>query len=325
MISIIIVNWNGRKWLNKCLGSLSEQTYKKFELIVVDNGSTDDSVSFIENNFPKTIIIKNKNNTGFAYGNNVGIKKAKGELMLLINNDAWIEKDFLENLLSYYKKNKYDVVSPREAKYTGEKQETYSTKIDFLGHPVYLLGDKHKKDKPFYLPGVCLLFSKKLYEQTGGLDNNFFMYCEEVDWFWRLSLLNKKFCFVNNVFINHAGLGSTNAGIDYNRFLWRNQNTLQMLLKNYKWYTLFWIIPIYILQNIIEIIFFLIILKPKISFSYIQGWWFNILNFDKITARRTWVQKNRKLGDLEIIGKMYLGFGKFKHLVNFLNQSYKYA
>jgi len=170
---------------------------------------------------------------------------------------------------------------------------------------------------PFYLSGVCLFFSKKLYFKTKGMDNNFFMYFEEVDWFWRLNLLNKKFSYVKDAYIYHYGSGSTGKGIKYLLFLWRNQNTLQMLLKNYEWFNLLWILPIYIIQNIIEIIFFLIILRPKIAFSYLEGWAFNIKNFSRTMKKRKWVQKNRLNSDWTIIKKMYFGFGKINHLINF--------
>ncbi len=314
-ISIIIVNWNGKKWLKKCISSLESQTYKNFEIIFVDNASTDGSVAYVEKNFPKVKIIQNNVNLGFAGGNNVAINMAQGKYILLINNDTWVNNNFIELLINFYISNKFNVVSPKESDYSEKKRDDYASKIDVLGHSVYIR-KKLQSDTSFFLTGVCLFFSKKFYQETGGFDNNFFMYAEEVDWFWRLRLFGKTFSYADNIYINHAGAGSTGTGIQYNLFLWRNQNTLQMLLKNYKWYNLLWVLPVYFFQNIIEIIFFLLLLKPGIAYSYIRGWWFNGKNFNKIMKKRRWVQKNRVVNDKKIFLSMYFGLGKLKHLLN---------
>ena len=96
LVSVIIVNWNGRKWLEKCLDSLRVQTYKNFEVIFVDNASTDDSVDFVEKNYPEVVILKSDRNLGFAGGNNLGIDNSKGEFILFLNNDTWVKEDFLK-------------------------------------------------------------------------------------------------------------------------------------------------------------------------------------------------------------------------------------
>lgn len=319
LISIIILNWNGKRWLKKCMDSLESQSFKNFEIILVDNNSTDNSVGFIKKNYPLVNLIQSKRNLGFAGGNNLGIKTARGEYILLLNNDTWVETNFLKNILTFYKRNKYDVISPIAMDYDSNFKKKYFSKIDPFGHSVF----KYEEfGKNFYLTGVCLFFPKKLYLETGGFDDDFFMYCEDVDWFWRLNLLGKKFSYCPNIFLHHFQAGSTSQKrIKYKVFLWRNQNTLLMLLKNYAWYNLLWVLPFYFLQNIIEIFFFLLILKPKISLSYLAGWWFNLLNLRRTISKRRRVQKMRKISDFEIMGKMYLGFGKLRHLVISLSKN----
>jgi GT2 family glycosyltransferase len=316
LVSVIIVNYNGQKWLKKCFDSLLDQTYNNFEIIFVDNNSSDESIEFLEKTYKdkRIKIIKHKENSGFAGGNNIGIKEAKGDYVLLLNNDTWVEKDFLKNLWQQYRNLNIDVLGPTECSYDGFQDQDISMAIDILGHPIWL---DEQYNKSFYLSGFCLFFSKDLYLDTKGLDNNFFMYFEETDWFWRLNLLGKKFKKVSDIKVYHAGSGSTGSGIKYLSFLWRNQNTLQMLLKNYSLITLIFILPICILQNIIEMIFFLVILKPEISLSYLQGWYFNIKYLRRTLAERKWVQNNRRINDLEVMKKMYIGSAKFKHLLEF--------
>ena len=314
-ISIIVVNYNGLKWLKTCLDSLFSQTYDNFEIIFVDNGSTDDSLKFLKENYKdnRLKIIKNEKNLGFAGGNNIGIDNSIGEFILMLNNDTFVEKDFLKNMIEFYVKNNYDIIAPFQCSYDKKNKYEYYPGIDFIGNSVMV-----NRKKMFYISGVCLFFNKNFYKETKGLDNNFFMYSEETDWFWRINLLNKKFSYVENLYVYHFGSGSTGCGIKYLSFLWRNQNLLQMLIKNYFWYNLIWVLPIYFIQNIFEIMFFLIILKPKIAFSYIEGWMYNIKNIKKILKNRKWVQENRIISDFEIMKKMYFGLGKLNHLWNFI-------
>jgi GT2 family glycosyltransferase len=319
LISIVIVNWNGRKWLNRCLTTLSSQTYRNIEIIVVDNASTDDSVKFISQHFPQVKLIKNRDNRGFAYANNVGIKYSKGEYILLINNDTWVEKKFIQEMYAFYISHSFDVIAPIEHKYYDKDSFIYYPTLDITGFPAF----NHTYSKRImYLTGVCLFFQKKVYLDTLGLDQDFFMYFEEADWFWRLSLLNRTYSSVSNLSVYHAAAGGTSAGIRYNIFLWRNQNIPQMLMKNYSFLTLFIVMPLYIIQNLIEIIFFILLLKPGIAYSYILGWIFNIKIFKKTMSKRKWVQNHRKVSDIVIFGKMYLGSAKLIGLINYFKLKY---
>lgn len=316
-LSIIIVNWNGKQWLPKCFDSLREQSYRNFKVILVDNASTDGSVQMVRDNYPEIFVIENNKNSGFATGNTIGIKHAKSKYILLLNSDTWLEKDSLNKLVSHIKTKKSDIVGIVGTEYNATKPIPNIPSIDILGHSIHFFS-KLDKRKLFYLSGAYLIFEKKLYIETKGLDNDFFMYHEEIDWFWRLHLLNKKIYRATDVLIHHAVSGSTGQGLKHNSFLWRNQNTLQMLLKNYSWYNLLWIIPLYISQNLIEICFFLTIFQPKIAFSYSKGWWFNLKNLKKILIKRKWIQKKRVVSDIVIMKKMYWGFSKFHHLSRYL-------
>lgn len=315
-ISIIIVNYNGKKWIKNLFDSLLFQTYKNFEIIFVDNASIDGSIEFLKNNYKddRIKIIKSDKNLGFAGGNNLGIKNSRGKYILLLNNDTWVKGAFVEKLVANLINSDYDILAPQEKDYSlGDCNVSNKKTIDFFGHPVM-----SKNRKTFYLSGSCLIFLRKLYEETRGMDDNFFMYFEETDWFWRLNLLNKKSSLTGDVFYYHFGSGSTSNSINYKKFAWRNRNTLQMLLKNYKWFNLLWVLPIYFVQNSFEIIFFLMILKPKIAFSYIDGWIFNAINIKEIMKKRKWIQNNRVIGDFEILKKMYIGFAKIDHLRYFI-------
>jgi len=318
LVSIVVINWNGKKWLERCFDSLLSQTYKNFEIVLVDNNSEDGSIEFVKRKYTNVKIISNSRNLGYASGKNIGISNSNGEYILSLDNDTWIDANLIEQMVDFYKSNDFDVIGPLENGYDNLPIKNHILKIDPCGHCVYLEKNNSGKNN-FYLAGNCLFFKKSLYIETGGFDDKFFAYFEEVDWFWRLNLLKKSFGVANKLFVHHAGGGSTGVGmkIKYKLFLWRNQNTLQMLLKNYAWYNLLWVLPIYFLQNIVEMIVFLVVGKVKIAASYLSGWWFNLKNLNSILKKRKWVQEHRVIGELEIIKKMYLGFGKLKHLIDF--------
>ena len=319
LVSVIIVNWNGKKWLQKCLDSLLSQTYQNLEIIIVDNASTDKSVDYIQENYPQVRLIVSEKNGWFAYGNNLWIKDAKGELILLLNNDTWLDNDLIEKLYHSYIATNADAIAPQEAKYDTTLMDPVLWIIDPFWHGVKIPYSAQKS--PFYLQWLCLLFSKKLYIETGWLDENFFMYFEETDWFWRLNLYGKKIIQSPDLYIYHAWAASTEwGGIKYNNFLWRNQNTLQMLLKNYAWYTLLWTLPIYLLQNLGEMLAFTIIGKPKIAYSYIEWWMYNIKNLRRMWEQSTIIQQKRKINDTMILSRMYHGFWKVKHLLQFITK-----
>lgn len=315
LVSVVIVNWNGKKWLKKCLDSINKQTYKNIETIIVDNASADGSVEYIKNNYPKVKLILNNQNLGYSRAVNIGINKSKGTYLLLLNNDVWVEKKFVEKLYEFYKNENYCVISPIVKGYTGKKTKINLPNIDPTGSPAYFY-PLSRKDKVFYLSS-CYFCSKDNYIKTLGFDNDYFAYYEDVDWFWRIALLGKSISYADQIYVYHEGAGSIGKGIKYKMFLWRNQNALQTILKNYSAATLIFILPLYVIQNLFEIIFCLVILRPQLAYSYIQGWWFNVKNYKKIKKKRDWIQKRRVINDLEILKRMYLGPAKLMMLINY--------
>lgn len=325
LVSVIIVNYNWKKWLEKCISSLLNQTYKDFEIIFVDNASNDDSIEYMKNIFydDRIKIIESKENSWFAWWNNLGIINSKWDYILLLNNDTWVKNDFLENFIKNFNESDLDILWVTEKMYDWSNNGNITNKIDFFWHPTYKKNSSNSEkvmDDLFFTCWVCILFRKDFYIKTWWLDNDFFMYVEEVDWMWRSRLYWGKIGQLSNLFIYHAWAGSSWDWIKYRVFLWRNQNTLQMLLKNYYWYNLLWVLPIYFLQNIAEIIAFAIFGKFKISYSYIEGWILNLQNLKKTLKKRKEIQEKRVISDKEIMKNMYKGFWKLNHLINYFKK-----
>lgn len=188
--AIIIVNWNGLRFLKDCLESIYNQTYQNFDVYFVDNDSSDGSVVFVKENFPKTKIIKLDRNTGFAEGNNIGIEEAfKDELVeyiVCLNNDTIVEKEWLEALVYGVDfKNKTEMIGSLSLLPDGR---VYSVGARFSKNLNDLsIGYGEKKEKyllgaEIFSPhGVSVLYTKNLLKDIGLFDNDFFAYCEEFD------------------------------------------------------------------------------------------------------------------------------------------------
>lgn len=326
VISIIIVNYNGKKWLDKCLTSLSNQNYPHLEIVLVDNASVDESVAFVKNSFPGVKLIQSDCNSGFAGGNNIGVAHATGKYILLLNSDTWIEPTFISDLYQFLLESKVDIVGPREARYDKQSVGYYFSRIDCFGHPVNTYGRPPQEGEDFYLSGVCLLMEKSTYRQIGGLEELFFMYSEEVDFFWRGIQQGLTFKMNPELEVYHAGAGSSSKGKALNIFThsMRNRNVPIMLYRNYQWFNLLWVFPVYWLMSIFEAIIFALFGQIQIALSYPKSVWYFIKHFRYIHKSRNMVQLERKVSDRVVMKRMYPGIGKFAHLYVFLKRRIKF-
>jgi len=243
LISISIVNLNGREYLKDCLSSIKSLNYpqNKLEIILVDNGSSDDSVKFTSENYPDVKIIKNSKNLGFAAANNQAAKAARGEYIAFLNNDTKVDKNWLIELLR-------PIYRDREVVVSGSKVLSMDGKnLDFVGGMINFEGkgfqidygvltskDIHNQYK--YLPfanGGALLASRQVFLDTGGFDEDFFAYYEDVDFGWRLWVLGYRVVFAPKSIVYHVHHGTSKVfSEDKLRFL-KERNSLYSVFKNY--------------------------------------------------------------------------------------------
>jgi len=190
LVSVIIVNWNGREYLPACLDSLLEQTCSDFETIVVDNGSHDGSLELLQHSYPWVRIVPLSVNTGFAGGNNAGFAVAQGKYIVALNNDTRVERTWLAELIAPVE-DQHDVgmVASRICSWDDPDQ------IDSLGVAICPDGMSRGsrrlarfsslslvKTENILLPSGCAaLYRREMLEETGFFDDDFFAYCEDTD------------------------------------------------------------------------------------------------------------------------------------------------
>ena len=173
-ISVIIVNYNGKELLQKCLESLFKIDYNNFEVILVDNNSTDGSMEFVTKNHPNIIVVKLDSNKGFAEPNNIGAKIAKGEYLLFLNNDTVTTTNFISEMIKVLEKDeKIAICQSLLLKPDGN----IDSSGDFIDKMGIVYNSKTKTDEIREISsarGACMLMRKKIFDKLGGLMKNSF-------------------------------------------------------------------------------------------------------------------------------------------------------
>jgi len=301
-VSIVIVNYNGEKWLQKCLTSIFVQTYKDFEVILADNASVDKSVEYVKKKFPKVIITKSQYNRGYSGGANFGAKIAKGEILFIVNTDMYLEKDFLKKSLVAFTKNPKLAIMQSKIVYMDDPKKLdtcggFWTNTTFLYHYGNSKSEslaKYNKAFPvFTVKGVAILLRKSIVDKIGLFDDDFWCYYEETDFCQRAWLSGYECWYIPDAKVFHAGGGTTltfpNNLIQFHNF----KNKTLSFLKNFEAPALFIIIPEFIILNILLIILWLFQGKWKHSLSIYKALFWNVQQFPKTMKKRVKIQKLR--------------------------------
>ena len=238
LVSIIILNYNAGKLLLNCIDSVFKSTYQNFEVIVVDNLSTDNSHVRCKEKFEKIQLIENKENLGYCEGNNIGIRNANGEFIIILNPDTIVEPNWLNHLMSAYNKFGEGLYQPKFFS-LNEKLVLQST-----GNMLHIFGfgfarDKGKIDnekiksieKINYASGTCLFTSKIVLDKIGLLDPFLFLYHDDLDLGWRAAHIGINSFYVPKSIIYHAE--SYSMKWSSKKFYWLERNRKYCLLTHY--------------------------------------------------------------------------------------------
>lgn len=331
LVSIVVINYNGRNLLEQFLFSVANVNYPNYEVIVVDNASTDDSVEFLKNSYPQFKIIQADKNHGTAEGSNISAKYANGEYIFFISNDMELDKDILNYMIERMKNDpKIGICTCKMRRITEEGEKLNI--IDSVGGDLDIFGfpsarginaiDEGQYDyftEVFFSFGGAMLIRKKVFEEAGGYDPAFFTLADDIDLSWRVRLLGYKVVVEPKAFLYHrvsATLG-TGFGRSFKRFI-SEKNTLRMLLKNYSLFSLLLILPWYFLLLLGEISFFIMLRKSSLASSGIKAIIWNIKRFPSILEKRGETQKTRIVNEKAILRIMRRKSHKLGIFLDFL-------
>ncbi len=308
-VSIIIVNYNGKSHLEKCLESLSKIKYPNLEIIIIDNHSADGSLEFIHSKYPHIKTINLDANCGFAEPNNIAAKTAMGKYLLFLNNDTVVDSNFVEELVNVMNQDPQIAISQSMLLKSNGDVDSSGDFIDTLGR-VY-----SSKKKPTSIQnilsarGASMMARKDIFFKLGGFDENFFASYEDVDIGWRAWLCGYKVVLVPNSIVHHTGR-QTIKELDSLIMFHAVKNSLVLRLTNFEPSFAFKSIVILFFVNIMRKIFGTSIIKapeqrlPLPSFKIIlQGMFWVVKNSKYVSTKRKQVNLNKVVTNNDLIKK----------------------
>ena len=303
--SIIILNYNAGKLLLDCVESITRTNHENYEIILVDNASNDNSHIECKKKFPKLRLVENSENLGYCEGNNVGIRKANGKFIVILNPDTIVEPNWLSELISAYNKFGEGLYQP--------KHLSLSDKTVYMsaGNMLNIFGfgyarEKGKKDQNQfnkieeigYASGTCLFTSSTVLKKVGLFDPFIFLYHDDLDLGWRASQLGIKSYYVPTSIIYHAESYSLRWNAE--KFYWLERNRKYCLLIHYSKQTHSKIFPTLLLVDFFVWMFYL---TRGFLGSKIRAELSIIKNRKKIQKRYEELESKKIISDKELIIK----------------------
>lgn len=303
LVSIVIPNWNGKKFLKSCLDSIREQSYPNLETYIVDNGSHDGSVEFLKSQYPEVKLICNRVNTGFSPAVNQGIRKSEGAYVALINNDTIVDVDWVKHLA-------LTLDSHEELGSVGCKMLAYDNPEILDG-----VGDGYRRgglpgrighgerdiglfDEERYILGACggaAMYKRSMFDDIGLFDEDYFAYLEDVDLGLRAQSAGYKCLYVPKAKIYHLGCGTTGSGYSPLVVSLSAQNNLNTIVKNIPLPMLFKFLPHILFWQAYYLA--VVVVRGGQLIPWIKGTFKAILMLPKMLKKRREINKKRRVSN----------------------------
>jgi len=301
-VSIIVVSYNGKHLLRTCLESVFKQRYKNYEVIFIDDCSTDGSTEFIEKNYPLIKLIKNKEKLGYALGNNVGIGLANGKYIATLNNDTKVDPYWIENLVKIGESDeKIGICASKQLKFydtdTIDSAGIILHRGMYPSNRGYNERNKGQYDNSlavFGASGASAFYRMEMLNQIGLFDPDYFFYHEEFDLCWRAKLWGWKCVYVPEAIVYHIGGATTGRGSKFSNY-YTERNRLLTIIKDLP-LILFWRYLPFILRYELDTLF-----RSITAFKYelITARFAAIMLFRRTLRKRKRIQCGRTISNRE--------------------------
>ena len=313
-ISVILVTWNSAAYLTRCLDCLAAQTLEDFEVVLVDNGSTDGSLDGLESRWPGLTLRMERldENRGFAAANNIGARMARGHWLALLNTDAFPDPDWLEKLFraaerypefSFFASRQFQANAPHLLDGTGDALHISGLAWRrYAGFPAAQFG--LEPEEVFSPCAAAALYSRRAFLQVGGFDEDFFSYHEDVDLGFRLRLRGFRCLYVPDAIVQHIGSAALGAQSDFALYHWQ-RNFIWSFIQNMPSALLWEALPAHLMANIIHFVGYTLrgrgglLLKAKKD---------ALRGLSRTLRKRREIQKTRKVSSVELLRTMERGW-----------------
>lgn len=299
-VAVVILNWNGRYFLEKFLPSVYNSTYPNVEFILGDNASSDDSIEFVRANFPQIQIIQNEQNLGFAGGYNKILEQVEAEYYVLLNSDVEVSPSWIEPVIDMMTRGTFVAAQPKIRSFHQKEYFEHAGAaggyIDTYGYPfcrgrilntVELDSGQYDDEKEvFWATGAALFIKSDVWKEVRGFDADFFAHMEEIDLCWRLKKLGYKIGYCPKSTVYHVGGGTLKTSNPKKTYL-NFRNNLVMLQKNLPFWMAMWVIFARLWLDLVALIQFLVLGKFKDAWAISRAHQYFFLNFFKNASKRT--------------------------------------
>jgi GT2 family glycosyltransferase len=306
LVSVVIASWNSAEHLPHCLDSLSLQTVQDFEVIIVDNGSSDRGTEGLEQNFPRLDLRVERlaSNRGFAVANNIGAQLARGEWLALLNADAFPNPDWLEKILEAAKRcPEFSFFSSRQIQFNqpdsldGSGDEYHISGLAwrrFYNYPAHEYG--LQEEEIFSACAAAAIYNREDFLRAGGFDESYFAYFEDVDLSFRLRLAGGRCLYVPQAEVYHVGSASSGKTSDFVMYH-GHRNLVWTYFKNMPGVLFWWYLPLHLGMNFFFAASFLVKGKgPAVLRAKVDAF----LRLPAIIRRRKQIQETRKVSTRDL-------------------------
>jgi len=322
LVSIIIVNYNGKAFLENCLRSVYAQAYSPIEVIVVDNASKDGSVDLVRNSFPDVHLVLCENNLGFAEGNNRGVGVAQGGYVVLLNNDTEVDDQWLCALIEMMKHPAIGVVTSKVIT-DGVPLQYYEMNgsVNYLGYNIMRVFSD--LSEIFFAGGASLMFRK---EDVGSpFLNEYFLYQEDVYLSWKMRLQGRSAAMAQASIVSHRGSVTTKKHTSAFVTFYQERNRMLNCLLMYQARTLILLLPYFGIDALVKIALSIVVGR-KSFWGILKSYWWLMTHVGWINVERRRLQNSRKVRDSEIMRLMCAevvnGDSRAANLVNGMSRLY---
>ncbi|MCK9409376.1 MAG: glycosyltransferase family 2 protein [Bacteroidetes bacterium] len=321
-VSIIIVNFNGKHFLNDCISSVMPQCADRAEIIVVDNGSKDGSADYLKQTFPSVRLIESMENLGFAGGNNLGVNHANGNYIVLLNNDTKVNNGWLDGLVKAISDDRI-VCASSLIKTEGIPDRYYEKNgsINFLGHNIMRVFDE--PTDIFFAGGASLIFKKEIIGLP--FDADYFVYAEDVYLSLRSRFMGYQIRHTNESTLEHFGSGTSKTQKTKYLSFYQERNRILNTFLFFSPSTIIKVLPLLCINAVVKCCASLIGMKYSIrGIVRAYGWFF--VHRDLIKQKRATLLLERKVDEKEVIrymsGKLTNGESIIGKVINTISLAY---
>ena len=313
LVSVIIANYNGEKFLTECLNSLLREKSSDFEVIIVDDASTDKSIALLKNKFgreKRLKLVALTKNVGAAKARNMGVENSSGKYLFFLDNDTKTKRGWLDVIPMFFSTNKKTGIAQAKILKMGTNRFDYAG--DCIGPFGFLIerarsakdkGQFDKEENIFALKSAAMIARRDVFNELKGFDSDYKIFWEDTDIAWRTWLLGYRVLFAPKITVWHAyGTKEKNSRLYIrNQVIYRGcKNNITTLIKNLGPARLVATLPINVGCWIILAILFLLRPRPIKSLAIIRAILWNVLFIPQVWRKRSKIQKNRKINDKEL-------------------------